>query len=237
MTISTTNAKQGVCAATGFQVSALYAGIRSAQKDDLMLLLSDQPASVAGVFTSNQVQAWCVQHNRERIKAGLADGVLVNAGCANCCNGLAGKAADRALAEGLAPLLGSKRLLTASTGVIGRPLAISRITPLLPQLVGELGTSPAHALRAASAIMTTDTKPKLFAVEQTIQGHSFRVGGMAKGSGMIAPNMATMLSFLTCDAAVPAAALQAALTQVANRSFNCVSVDGDTSTNDMLLYR
>jgi glutamate N-acetyltransferase/amino-acid N-acetyltransferase len=230
-----------VCAPKGFKVSATYAGIRKSPKDDLVLLLSDTPASVGAVFTTNLVHAWCVGHNRERIRSGQVQAIICNAGNANACNGERGRADDNTLALRLRDALRQKtpefngEILTASTGVIGKHLPIERVKEALPGLVSCLGSDSSHTDRAANAIMTTDLVPKFCSVEVTIGSESFRIGGMAKGSGMIAPNMATMLGFITTDLAVDPVLLQQIVTRVVNRTFNRITVDGDTSTNDMVI--
>lgn len=230
-----------VCAPKGFKVAATYAGIRKSPKDDLVLLLSDTPASVGAVFTTNRVHAWCVGHNRERIKTGQVQAILCNAGNANACNGERGRADDNTLAFSLRDALRQRspefngEILTASTGVIGKHLPIERVKEALPVLVSGLGSDITHSDRAANAIMTTDLVPKFWSVEVSVGAESFRIGGMAKGSGMIAPNMATMLGFITTDLAVEPALLQQIVTRVVNRTFNCITVDGDTSTNDMVI--
>lgn len=226
----------GVCAASGYKVSSLYAGIRKAERDDLMLLVSDVPANCAAVLTTNQVKAWCVQHNALRLDRGQADAILCSAGNANACNGEAGKSADSLLALQIKSGLEKNgrsisEVLTASTGVIGRELKVDKIISRIPELISGLNSD---GDKAAKAIMTTDLVPKSFAVAVSIAGRKFNVGGMAKGSGMIAPNMATMLGFITTDLAVPADVLRQELKHVADRTFNCITVDGDTSTNDML---
>lgn len=227
----------GVCAAKGFFVAAGYAGIRKVARDDLVLLWSDKPAEAAGVLTTNQVKAWCVQNNAERLKAGGVEAILCFAGNANACNGELGAKADLEIARKTQELLeqhgkATRGVLTASTGVIGRKLASEKIINKLPELVAGLAKSNDSAARA---IMTTDLVPKSFALQINAAGKTFHVGGIAKGSGMIAPNMATMLAFITTDLEVPARALQTEIERVTDRTFNCISVDGDTSTNDMVL--
>lgn len=229
-----------VCAPSGFKVGTTYAGIRKAQRDDLVLLVSDTPAVAAAVFTTNQVHAWCVRHNRERLAQGNIQAVLCNAGNANACNGERGQGDDIALAEGVKAALRSKKqftgqVLTASTGVIGKHLPMDAVTAALPNLVASLGNSVGDGEHAAQAIMTTDLVPKSVALEVGQGDQAYRVGGIAKGSGMIAPNMATMLGFITTDIAAAPAVLQRILSAVVARTFNCITVDGDTSTNDMVI--
>lgn len=229
-----------VCAPLGFKVGTVYAGIRKAKRDDLVLLVSDSPATAAAVFTTNKVHAWCVRHNRERLAAGNIQAVLCNAGNANACNGERGQSDDQALAEGVKTALQAAghfegNLLTASTGVIGKHLPMSEVKAALPTLVAALGGSVGHGEQAANAIMTTDLVPKFVAIEVGAGKERYRIGGIAKGSGMIAPNMATMLGFITTDIAASQAELQAILTRVVGRTFNRITVDGDTSTNDMVI--
>ena len=231
----------GVCAPKGFLAGATYAGIRAAERDDLAILISKTPAETAGVLTRNLVHAWCVAHNRERLTSPRVSAVICNAGNANCSNGSLGDEADRGLeaaarhvaAEALGQTI--EGVLTASTGVIGIAFPLDRVEESRARLRESVGSSAAHAARAARAIMTTDLVPKEVAVEVATPGGTFRIGGMAKGSGMIAPNMATMLGFISCDLAVDHTRLQRLLKRVTDRTFNRITVDGDTSTNDMVL--
>ena len=228
-----------VCAPRGFRAGAVSAGIYEPKRADLALIVSDGEAVCAGVLTTNLVHAWCVAHNREKLSAGRAHAIICNSGNANACNGFDGKRADRKFAAIAARRLGCSNaehaVLTASTGVIGRPFPLERIECAAGMLVESLGRSPQHAADAAKAIMTTDHALKSAAVEFAISGKTARIGGIAKGSGMIAPNMATMLSFITSDVEISAPALQIALKKAVDASFNCLTVDGDTSTNDMVL--
>jgi glutamate N-acetyltransferase/amino-acid N-acetyltransferase len=235
MAVTWTRVEGGVCAALGFQVSSVYGGIRSKSKDDLTLIVSEVDAQVAGVFTTNQVHAWCVAHNRERLKQGPIAAIICNAGNANCCNGERGESDDQEIAALLSTALKRSGVLTASTGVIGKHLPMEKVRSAVPALVGALQRSVAAGDKAAAGIMTTDLVSKSYAIEAQIDGRTVRIGGMAKGSGMIAPNMATMLGFLTTDANLPAAELQEILSYAVTRSFNRITVDGDTSTNDMVL--
>ncbi len=231
----------GVCAAKGYLAAAAYAGVRQAEKDDLVLILSDKEAAAAGVFTRNRAQGWCVRHNKERIKAGRTWGIICNAGNANCLNGGKGAKDDQAM-QTAATEIGRRlygasvsNILTASTGVIGHPLPIDRITCSAGTLGERLGSTPAHGESAARGIMTTDLVPKMCAVEVVSKNGTYTIGGIAKGSGMIAPNMATMFGFITTDAAADYSVIQPILRSVVDRTFNRVTVDGDTSTNDMVL--
>jgi glutamate N-acetyltransferase/amino-acid N-acetyltransferase len=213
----------------GFRYAATYAGIRKVEKDDIALIVSDTPASAAAVFTRNRVVAGPVTVARRNLRAsrGRMQAILANAGNANCATPTAEAVAlesIRAVGEalGIAP----QCVLPASTGVIGVELDVRRITSALPKLKAAL--DPGSFDAAAAAILTTDTRSKTaFA-----QVKGVRVAGMAKGSGMIHPRMATTLAFVMTDAVVPPAALRIALKQAIERSFNRISVDGDTSTND-----
>jgi glutamate N-acetyltransferase/amino-acid N-acetyltransferase len=200
-----------------------------------MLLAADRPCAVAGVFTTNQVKAAPVIFDQRIVRAGEAQAVVINSGVANACTGEEGMARCVAMATEVAVALGlaDHHVLVCSTGVIGRQLPGDKIAAGIAMAAGVLAPDGGHD--AALAIMTTDTHPKEAAVRVETPHGVFTVGGMAKGSGMIAPNMATMLSVITTDAQVDAATLQTALAYVADRSFNCVTVDGDTSTNDTLL--
>lgn len=230
-----------VVAPQGFLVSSYPAGIRHAGRDDLMLVVSEGEAAAAGVLTTNRVHAWCVAHNRTRLKGGRAWAMVCNAGNANACNGERGQESDREMAELVSGIIGSRfgvsggTVLTASTGVIGREFPIEAVRAAATGLGAALGRSEADGERAARAIMTTDLVPKGVAVQFEVEGRPVRIGGIAKGSGMIAPNMATMLGFLTTDAEVAPELLQEVLMRAVDRSFNRITVDGDTSTNDMAL--
>jgi glutamate N-acetyltransferase / amino-acid N-acetyltransferase len=218
----------------GFILRGLRCGISSKPgKKDLALFWSQTPARAAGVFTRNLVKAAPVLLCKDRLKKGKAfRGVLINSGCANACTGVRG----RADAEGALKLLGAalqappSELLMASTGVIGRFLPVDR----LEEGVKALPSAAGSARDAVEAIMTTDTRPKAARVSFPFEGKTFSVWGCAKGAGMIHPDMATMLAVVLTDAGLPAAALQKALRHAADRSFNRVTVDGDTSTNDSL---
>lgn len=227
--------ENSLCAAEGFKVGTVYAGIRKTERDDLMLLVSEKVASVAGVLTTNNVKAWSVQHNQQRLKGGKAKAIFCLAGNANCCNGEKGREADLQIEASLKELLTGQELaeiLTASTGIIGRELAVDKILNKLEPLCSSLSRK---GDRAASAIMTTDLVSKSYALEvEHSSGARFKVGGISKGSGMIAPNMATMLGFVTSDIEISPADLTIELQAANSKSFNCITVDGDTSTNDSL---
>lgn len=229
-----------VCAPKGFGAGSVYAGIRKAEHDDLTLIVSKSPCIAAGVTTTNQVHAWCVAHNRERLRVGGIQGIICNAGNANACNGERGKLDDLALGELGCRVAGSivgqkiKRVLTASTGTIGKHLEIERVTEAAKNLENRVGFTSQHGIDVSKAIMTTDLVAKHLAVE--LESQSCRLGIIAKGSGMIAPNMATMLGFITSDVRVEDQQhLQRMLSEIVKRTFNRVTVDGDTSTNDMVL--
>lgn len=228
----------GVCAALGFEAAGVHAGFKAdPERLDLALVAADRPCAVAGVFTRNLFCAAPVAVDREHIaEAGCARAVVVNAGCANAATGEPGIENARVTASLVADLLGcpAEQVLVASTGVIGQHLPMGAMEQGLPLVFAALGREPeACDLAAARAIMTTDTKPKQAAVRyMDACGAVYTVGGMCKGSGMISPNMATMIAVVTTDAPVSSRALDAALHHAADRSFNRVTVDSDTSTND-----
>lgn len=232
--VELTEVDGGVTAAQGFRASGVCAGIK-ASAPDLALLVSDVDAAVAGVFTTNAVQAAPVRWCRDVVAGGTARAVVINSGCANACTGTDGVARNRAVAGTLADALGidARRVLVCSTGTIGKRLPVEKIQQGMGPAVAALSASGGD--EAARAIMTTDTVDKQAAVNVVIGGRSVKIGGMCKGAGMIAPNMATMLAFITTDAAVEPAALQHCLAATADRTFNRISVDGDQSTNDTLL--
>ncbi len=215
----------------GFRAAGVHAGIKASKKD-LALLTSDRLASSAGVFTTNAVKAAPVIVSQEKIQSGAAKAVVINSGNANACTGPRGIADAREMAALVAASLGISDdfVLVASTGVIGVPLPMAAIRGGIPRAAGAL--SPAGGGDAAEAILTTDASAKTAAAQVEIDGAVVTVGGMAKGAGMIHPNMATTLCVLTTDAAVPAHRLARALRAAVDRSFNSISVDGDTSTND-----
>ena len=223
----------------GFRFSATACGLKKkAGALDLALIAADAPCAAAGVFTTNLVKSAPVLLSREHLRrtSGRARAVIVNAGNANCSTGPAGMKAARATAEAVARELGCRReeVLVCSTGVIGVPLRVERILGALPALVRAQQARPAQFSAVTRAIMTTDTRPKWAAASCTIGGRRVRLLGCAKGAGMIAPNMATMLAFVMTDAVVAPGLLQRALRDIAGRTFNAITVDGDTSTNDTL---
>ncbi|MCL2003383.1 MAG: bifunctional glutamate N-acetyltransferase/amino-acid acetyltransferase ArgJ [Oscillospiraceae bacterium] len=224
----------GCCAAKGFSASGVHAGIRkNSLKKDLALIFADCDCAVAALYTTNRVTAAPLQVTRRNLMRGTARAVIVNSGVANAC---APDGEQNALktCEALAKELGIRfdEVIVNSTGVIGVPLPVDAVTDAIPALVK--GLSRYGSDDAANAIMTTDTVPKQAAVQLEIAGKTVTVGGIAKGSGMIHPNMATMLAFITTDAAITSEMLHAALSDSNRISYNRISVDGDTSTNDMV---
>ena len=223
----------GVCAAKGFKASGVHCGIRKqTTKKDLALIVSEAPASAAAVYTQNLVKGAPIYVTKENISDGKAMAVICNSGNANTCN-----ADGIEIAEKMCELtekytgISKKDVIVASTGVIGQPLSIDPIAEGMEELVKGLGNNSDDA---AQAIMTTDTVKKELAVSFEIDGKKCTIGGIAKGSGMIHPNMATMLVFVTTDVCISSAMLQKALSNDVKTSFNMISVDGDTSTNDMV---
>ena len=226
--------KGGVCSAKGFRAAGVAAEIKYKGRNDVALVVADSPCAAAAVFTTNKVAAAPVLYDREAIKAGRVQAILANSGCANACTGAQGLKDAKLSALVTAGELGvdPRHVLVASTGVIGRPLPMERLLSGVKQAARALGRTPAHGLAAEQAVMTTDTKPKQACATVTIDGKKVTVGGMAKGAGMIEPNMATMLGFLTTDAAISPAMLKRALLLAIGKSFNQLVVDGDESTND-----
>ncbi len=225
----------GVCAAQGFSAHGVHCGIRkNTSKNDLSLIFSEKKAAAAAVYTTNLVKGAPLTVTKDHIKDGYAQAIICNSGNANTCNA-DGIEIAQAMSELTAKELSisAQDIVVASTGVIGQPLSVEPIAAALPALCGGLDADGSH--EAALGIMTTDTIAKEVAVEFTVGGKTCRIGGIAKGSGMIHPNMATMLVFLTTDAAVSPAMLQKALSGDIQSTFNMISVDGDTSTNDMVV--
>ncbi|MCX6538294.1 MAG: bifunctional glutamate N-acetyltransferase/amino-acid acetyltransferase ArgJ [Acidobacteria bacterium] len=224
----------GVTAPAGFRVAACASGIKKAGGLDLALIVSDAEASAAGVFTTNKAQAAPVLVSREHLAAsgGYASAIIVNSGCANACTGPEGLAVARSSADFVASAIGcrAEQVLVASTGVIGVQLDVDKIRKGAARAAGALSRGAHH--EAALAIMTTDREPKETAVRVTTPAGAFHVGGIAKGAGMIEPHMATMLGFVTTDALVDPSVLRRALVDAVEVTFNAISVDGDTSTND-----
>jgi glutamate N-acetyltransferase/amino-acid N-acetyltransferase len=224
-----------VTTARGFVAGATYAGLKTyaADKLDLGLMLSETPCAAAGVFTTSTIRSPSVNLNQEHLARGAARGLVVNAGIANACVGEQGHKDAQEMAAAAARKLGVRpeEMLACSTGIIGVELPMSLIRAGLEKI--ELSAEGGHQL--ARAMMTTDTRPKEAAVTFQVEGRPVHLGGVAKGSGMIHPNMATMLAFVATDAAVEPRFLQTALREVADASFNMLTVDGDSSTNDTLL--
>jgi glutamate N-acetyltransferase/amino-acid N-acetyltransferase len=234
--MSVTEIRGGITAADGFRASAVAAGIKASGALDVTLIVADAPASVAAVFTTNQVQAAPVQVSRAHLRAngGTARAVIVNSGCANACTGPQGLATTQATAAAVAGLVQCpvEQVLVSSTGVIGVHLPADKIIKGASAAFAALGRD-GHA--AARGIMTTDLGPKEFAVQVETPAGTFRVGGIAKGAGMIEPMMATMLAFVTTDAAVEPTLLERAMREVTDRTFNAITVDGECSTNDTFI--
>ena len=224
----------GVCAAKGFTAGGIHCGIRKNRtKKDLALIVSEVPAAAAATYTTNLVKGAPLTVTKDHIANGYARAVICNSGNANTCNADGIQVAEKMsalLADALA--IDPTDVVVASTGVIGQPLNIEPIAADIPALIDSLSTDGSDA--AAEGIMTTDTIKKEVAVEFIADGKTCRIGGIAKGSGMIHPNMATMLVFITTDCAIAPAMLQKALSADIPNSFNMVSVDGDTSTNDLV---
>ena len=227
-------AKGGVCSAKGFRAAGVAAEIKYKGRNDVALIVADEPCAAAAMFTTNKVAAAPVVYDREAVKGGRIQAILANSGCANACTGEQGLRDARLSALVTAGELGidPKHVLVASTGVIGRPLPMERLLAGMRLAKSALGRTAAHGLAAEQAVMTTDTKPKQACATTVIGGRRVTVGGMSKGSGMIEPNMATMLGFVTTDAAISPAMLRRALFRAVARSFNKLVVDGDESTND-----
>ncbi len=226
----------GITAPKGFKAAGITAGLKPSGAPDLALILSETEAIAAGVFTTTQVRAACVDYCRQHLQAkASARAILCNAGQANAGTGAKGwqDAVESANAIAQALNISTDAVLLASTGVIGQRIKMDALKNGIPKLVESLAEDGNDA--AAKAIITTDLVTKSIALETTIDDRPVRIGGIAKGSGMIHPNMATMLAFVTCDAAVSTALWQEMLTRATNKSFNQITVDGDTSTNDSLI--
>ena len=223
----------GVCAAQGFTAAGVHCGIRkNKDKRDLALIYSQVPASAASVYTSNLVKGAPLTVTKAHLADGVAQAIVCNSGNANTCNADGIQVAqEMCRLTGAALGIDPHNVVVASTGVIGQRLDVTPIAAAMPQLVAELGD---HSEEAAEAIMTTDTMVKEVAVSFEIGGKTCKLGGIAKGSGMIHPDLATMLVFLTTDCAIAPAMLEKALKLDVAKTFNMVSVDGDTSTNDMV---
>ncbi|MCK4382708.1 MAG: bifunctional glutamate N-acetyltransferase/amino-acid acetyltransferase ArgJ [Candidatus Lokiarchaeota archaeon] len=229
--------KGSITSPKGFQATGSHIGIKDCKKD-LAIIYSEVPAKVVGVFTTNVVKASSILWNQNLIQnQNGARAIIVNSGNANACTGEVGARHTELMATELASCLGvnKNQVLVASTGIIGVPLPIDTIVAGINNTFKKLGNTNLDANLAAEAIMTTDTHPKQISVEFTIDDKKIRIGGIAKGSGMIHPNMATMLSFITTDINISKKLLNKALKKSADDSYNMISVDGDTSTNDLVI--
>ncbi len=228
---------QTITAPLGFRASGVTCGLKASGKPDLGLLVCDVPAVVAGCFTSNNVKAAPVEISREHIKSGYSRGLVVNSGNANACTGEQGLDDAQTMAQQLAVKLGvsTRDILVASTGIIGRFMDMEKIKNGIDMGFARLANDDASGNAFLAAIMTTDTRPKSAYREFEVNGQTIKIAGVAKGSGMICPNMATMLSFITTDAKIAPADLRGHLVQAVSRSFNRITVDGDMSTNDTVL--
>lgn len=230
--------KGGVTAAKGYEAAATAAGIKYKDRTDMAMVYSQVPCVAAGTFTKNVVKAAPVKWDQQVVKSGAkAQAVIVNSGIANACTGAEGfgYCKDTAAAAAKALDIPAEGVLIGSTGVIGKQIPIDRLAAGIEALAGKKNSSLENGTEAARAIMTTDTCEKELAVQIEAGGKTVTVGGMAKGSGMIHPNMCTMLAFLTTDAVISKETLQKALSEDVDDTYNMISVDGDTSTNDTVL--
>ncbi|MBL9117982.1 MAG: bifunctional glutamate N-acetyltransferase/amino-acid acetyltransferase ArgJ [Verrucomicrobiaceae bacterium] len=228
----------GVTAPRGFRAAAVSAGVKNpkAERLDLALIASDSACVTEGVFTTNAVRAAPVRLSAQHLKAGSdVRAVIANSGNANACTGLQGIKDAKAMAKATAEALGikTKQVIVGSTGIIGMTMPIERIVPKIGAVAAALSAKGSDD--AARAIMTSDTKPKSFAIEVPMSSGTVKIGGIAKGAGMICPNMATMLCFITTDAKIGASELKKAVRHGVDHSFNCITIDGDTSTNDTVI--
>jgi len=225
----------GITAVPGILAAGLHAGIKASSARDLALVYSSTPATAAGVFTTNKIVGAPVKVTRERLRGGVAQAIVASSGCSNVATGEQGVRDAREMTEIVAKHLRipEERVLIASTGVIGRNLPMDKIRPALPKLVKAL--SPQGSRAAAEGIMTTDTHPKEAALRVEIGGRRVTIGGIAKGTGMIHPMMATMFCFIATDLAVEREGLQGAIRRAVTGSFNRISVDGDKSTSDTVV--
>ncbi len=227
--------KNALCQAKGFEAAAMAAGLKKNNQFDLALIYTDVPAVSCGMFTKNRFAAAPVIICKEHLKAKQSQAIVVNSGNANCYTGVAGLKVAKETARVAAELLGIKNnaVLVSSTGIIGKLLDISKIAHAVPFLVKSLNTNGGQ--KVARAIMTTDTKPKEAVAKIKIGNSGVTIGAVAKGAGMIAPDMATMLCFITTDAAIEYAALKEALRDAVDTSFNMITIDGCMSTNDSVI--
>ncbi|MEK0313790.1 bifunctional ornithine acetyltransferase/N-acetylglutamate synthase [Cohnella sp. 56] len=228
----------GVTTPKGFKAGGLHCGLKKTDRHDLGVIVSEVPAAAAAVYTTNLFQAAPLQVTRESLaEEGLLTAVLVNSGNANACTGAQGEADAYAMRAQIAEALGvaKNRVAVASTGVIGEPLKMDRVSAGIEQLPERLKGDASGSDDFCQAILTTDLVKKTACVRVVVDGAEVTIAGAAKGSGMIHPNMATMLGFVTTDAAIGSTALQTLLRDITNLTFNMITVDGDTSTNDMLV--
>jgi glutamate N-acetyltransferase/amino-acid N-acetyltransferase len=225
----------GVTSATGFQAAGVACGIKPRGEKDLALVVSDVPAEAAATFTTNLVKAAPVKVSMKHLSNGRIRGVVINSGCANACTGVGGIADAKKMVEIVAAQFDSKpkEWLVCSTGRIGNRLPMPKVRKGIEKAVKKLAVE--NGAEAAKAIMTTDTRRKEFAMRFKVDGRKVTIGGMAKGAGMIHPNMATMLCVVTTDASIDRPALKACVDEAVEQSFNRISVDGDTSTNDTVI--
>ena len=228
-------AKAGVTFPQGFKAAGVKAGIKKSGNLDLAVIYTEQEAAVAGTFTQNAVAAAPVYVSKKVVKTGTAHAITANAGCANACTGAQGMKDAEAMAALTAAALGCQAddVLVASTGVIGVNLPMDKMAAGIKKAAAELSADGSQ--NAGNAIITTDTYSKACSTEIELGGKKVRFGAIAKGSGMIQPNMATMLCFITTDAAIESSLLQTALSDIVEQSFNMISIDGDMSTNDMAI--
>jgi len=225
----------GVTSAQGFQAAGVACGIKPRGEKDMALIVSDVPAEAAATFTTNAVKAAPVKVSMRHMRNGKMRGVVINSGCANACTGVGGIADAKEMVEHVAKESESKsrEWLVCSTGRIGNRLPMPQVRKGIEKAIAKLGAE--NGAEAAKAIMTTDTRRKEFAMRFKVDGRKVTIGGMAKGAGMIHPNMATMLCVITTDASIDRAALKACVEDAVEHSFNRISVDGDTSTNDTVI--
>lgn len=237
MDFPVTRIKGGVGAPRGFRCSALSCGIKNpaAQRLDLALIYSDHPCSSAGTFTTNRVKAAPVKLSQAHLRQGDLRAIIANSGNANACTGVQGIHDAKSMCSGVAKPLGLKQgeVGVCSTGVIGLPMPMVRIEPRYDELIEGLDTN--RGTDVAKAIITSDTHHKELAISFDLGGHRVRIGGCVKGAGMISPNMATMLCFITTDANVPSHVLRKGVLEGVEETFNRITIDGDTSTNDTVL--
>ena len=228
----------GVTAAKGYEAASTAAGIKYQNRTDMAMIYSQVPCVAAGTFTTNVVKAAPVKWDQQVVKSGVkVQAVIVNSGIANACTGAEGFGYCKDTADATAAALGisADGVLVGSTGVIGKQIPIEKLTAGVAELAKKKQATLESGQEAAKAIMTTDTKEKELAVEIEVAGKTVTIGGMAKGSGMIHPNMCTMLAFITTDAVISKETLQKALSEDVDDTYNMISVDGDTSTNDTVL--